>query len=80
MGSEGSLRSQLWVNPDKHAMAAYTLMIFGDMRDYDTPQEIIDWFKKKVFGIPLVRQAVITVELEGAEPLTWTYVYGDKNE
>lgn len=80
MGSEGTLHSQLWANPDKRAMAAYTLMVFGDLRDYDTPQEIIDWFKKKVFGIPLVRQAVITVELEGAEPLTWTYVYGDKNE
>lgn len=80
MGGEGTLRSQLWANPDKCAMAAYTLMVFGDLRDYDTPQEIIDWFKKKVFGIPLVRQAVITVELEGAEPLTWTYVYGDKNE
>ena len=80
MGSEGTLHSQLWVNPDTRAMAAYTLMVFGDLRDYDTPQEIIDWFKKKVFGIPLVRQAVITVELEGATPLTWTYVYGDKNE
>lgn len=73
MGSEGSLRSQLWVNPDTHQLAAYTIMIFGDLRDYDTPQEIIDWFKKKVADIPMVRQAVISVELEGSEPITWNY-------
>ena len=73
MGSEGSLRSQLWVNPDTHQLAAYTIMIFGDLRDYDTPQEIIDWFKKKVADIPMVRQAVISVELESSEPITWNY-------
>lgn len=73
MGSEGSLRSELWRNPDTHHMAAYTVMIFGDLRDYDTPQEIIKWFKQKVAEIPMVRQAVITVELEGVKPLTWNY-------
>lgn len=80
MGGEGTLRCELWRNPDTHHMAAYTVMIFGDLRDYDTPQEIIDWFKKKVAKIPMVRQAVITVELEGATPLTWNYADGDKNE
>lgn len=73
MGSEGSLRSSLWSNPDTHSMAAYTIMIFGDLRDYTTPGTIIDWFKEKLNGIMMVRQAVITVETEGADTLTYTY-------
>lgn len=72
-GSEGSLHSSLWENPDKNCTAGYTVMIFGDLRDYDTPEEIIRWFKEKINGIPLVRQAVISVELEYSKPITWNY-------
>lgn len=73
MGSEGSLRSSIWKNPDPHSMAAYTVMIFGDLRDYCTSNTIVDWFKKKLEGIPLVRQAVITVYTEGEKAITYTY-------
>lgn len=73
-GSEGSLHSSLWKNPDDHSLAAYTLMIFGDLRDYDTPEKIIEWFKEKLSGIPVVRQAVITVETEGLEPVVYNHV------
>lgn len=76
--SEGSLTTTLWTNPNEDLVAAYTLSIFGDLRDYDTPQDIIDWFKKKIDAIPLVRQAVITAELEFGETLTWTYQKEDK--
>lgn len=72
-GSEGTLKSILWTNPDPHHMAKYTLTIFGDLRDYDTPEEIIKWFKEKVAGVTFIRSAVITVELEGAKPLVWNY-------
>ena len=80
LGSEGSLQSSLWKNPDSHHLAAYAIMIFGDLRDYDTPQEIIVWFKKKVSDIPMVRQAVISVELESAEPITWNYAVDEYAE
>ena len=73
MGSEGSLKSSLWTNPDDHSLAAYTLSIFGDLRDYDTPGAIIDWFKEKLENIPMVRQAVITVQTECVDMITYTY-------
>lgn len=77
MGSAGSLRSSLWINPDDHALTAYTLSIFGDLRDYDTPGVIIDWFQDKLKNIPMVRQAVITVRTEGVDTLTYTYSVED---
>lgn len=72
MGSEGSLKKSIWINPDEHSIAAYTVSIFGDLRDHNSAKEIVDWFKKKCEGF-WIRNAVITVqnELNGTE--TWTY-------
>ena len=42
-GSEGSLNKSVWVNPDRNSMSAYTITIFGDLRDYDSPDAIISW-------------------------------------
>ena len=49
MGSEGSLRKSVWINPDKSHCAAYTVTIFGDLRDrYESDADmIISWFKDK---------------------------------
>ena len=74
-GSEGSLQKSIWVNLQKEDMAAYTVSIFGDLRDYDTPQKIIDWFVD-CCNKCMVRQAVITVETEGYEPLNYFYKEG----
>ena len=60
MGSEGSLRKSVWTNPNKCNSAAYTVSIFGDLRDHDDPDEIIKWFKKKCSKLS-VRQASIVV-------------------
>lgn len=73
MGSEGSLKKSIWINPRRECVARYTVSIFGDLRDHDSTKEIIDWFKKickKVW----VRNAVITVtnEMYGTE--TWNYI------
>lgn len=72
MGSEGSLQKSVWINPDEHSLAAYTVSIFGDLRDHNSAKEIVDWFKKKCEGL-WIRNAVITAqnELNGTE--TWTY-------
>lgn len=72
MGSEGSLQMSIWENSDTSSLAAVTVSIFGDLRDHDDPQQIVDWFKRKVKG-QLVRQAVITVENEKNGTVTWTY-------
>lgn len=72
-GSEGSLTLHVLENPDKNNINRYNVMIFGDLRDYDTPDVILDWFKEKVNGITMVRQAVITIETEYVKTITWAY-------
>ena len=76
MGSEGSLEKSVWINPDKSCMSSYTVSIFGDLRDYENSENIIEWFKNKINEINEikgVRQAVIISETEGKEPLSWHY-------
>lgn len=72
MGSEGSLKMSVWVNPDKNSMAAYTVSIFGDLRGHDDPQGIVDWFEAKC-GMVWVRNAVLVVRNEISGTITWTY-------
>lgn len=76
-GSEGSLHMELWKNPNKSAMAAYTVSIFGDLRDHDSAIDIVKWFKNKVvildcvsFGI---RNACVTARNETNGVTNWTY-------
>lgn len=74
MGSEGSLQMSVWTNPDISHVARYTVSIFGDLRDYDTPETIIEWFKKKCEDEELpVRDAVISARCNFKESLTWAY-------
>ena len=82
IGSEGSLQKSVWINPNSSSLAAYTISIFGDLRDHDNTDEIIDWFKNKCSKIS-VRQAIITVLNEHNGEKTWSYTEedeGDKNE
>lgn len=72
MGSEGSLEMSTWTNSDTGCLAAYTVSIFGDLRDHDSPDEIIEWFKQKCKGL-IIRQATITVENEVNGTKNWTY-------
>ena len=62
MGSEGSLQKSVWIDPDKSNIPRYTVSIFGDLRDHDSCDEIIEWFKNKCKLIGSVRQATITVD------------------
>lgn len=75
-GSEGTLQKSVWINPEKCDIAAYTVSIFGDLRDHDNPKDIIEWFKKKCSNL-CIRQAVITVENELNGTLSWTYNDGE---
>lgn len=70
-GSEGSLNMSVWVNPAPHAAARYTVSIFGDLRDHDDPNAIVEWFKEKIESL-MVRQAVITVYNEWHGTVSWT--------
>lgn len=80
-GSEGSLTMHVWTNPNPCCMAAYTVSIFGDLRDHDDTDEIISWFEEKCKElaedktVPFsIRQAVITVENEWYGMQTKTYI------
>lgn len=72
MGSEGSLQMSVWINPNRSHLDAYTVTIFGDLRDHDSPDSIIQWFRRKCENI-MVRNATIEVanELNGVK--TWNY-------
>lgn len=75
-GSEGSLRYYVWNNPDLSDMAAYTVMIWGDLRDYDNSDEIIDYLKRITKG-KLIRQGTATIAIEGRKTLTLLYNNGN---
>lgn len=78
-GAEGTLQKSIWINPKKSHVAAYTISVFGDLRDFDNVTEIVDWFQntcKKIEniknereGMPAlwVRNAVIIAECENGE-------------
>lgn len=62
-GSEGGLECNIWDNPNKNCIAAFTFNIFGDLRDYDDSEEILNWFSdicNKLF----IRSAIIEIDME----------------
>ena len=71
-GSEGSLQRVVWVNPDSHCAARYTVTVFGDLRDYDDHEAIKKWFDS-VCEKCHIRQAVCTCDVSG-DLHTWTWV------
>lgn len=79
VGSEGSLSKTIWVNPDKSHIPAYTVSIFGDLRDHESAKSIIEWFKEKCKLCNSdnthvwVRQATITASNEFYGTESWTY-------
>lgn len=73
LGSEGSLYKSIWINPDESHVAHYTVSIFGDLRDHDSANEIIDWFKDICMNHDLwIRQASITVRNDFNGTVNWS--------
>lgn len=69
-GSEGSLDYLIWVNPMTPHLAAYTVSVFGDLRDYDDVEEILRWLVRVTINEGLViRDAVLSVDVEFREKL-----------
>lgn len=81
LGSEGSLNISVWEEPDLSCIAAYTVSIFGDLRDHESVDEIIKWFDEKckiVCDVAFIRQAVITVDNECNGTAAKTYIMDDE--
>lgn len=80
MGSEGSLKMSIWINPRLDSVASYTVTIFGDLRDHDNAKDIVEWFKKKCDNDDIwVRDAVITAYNEVNGGCTWAYNENEMN-
>ena len=77
MGSEGSLIKSVWINPERDHVAAYTVSVFGDLRDYDEPEKIIEWFTEACSKCA-IRNAIITAECERGKSLTWTWSHKEE--
>ena len=73
-GSEGSLNISVWEHPDISRIACYTVSIFGDLRDFDDEQKIIDFFKKFISD-KWIRDAsfTVTVSKVGRKKRVFTY-------
>ena len=62
-GSEGSLEYSIFENPMHNHLSAYSVQIFGDLRDYNDLKEIEEYLNKITSG-RMVRQGVVTVDIE----------------
>lgn len=62
-GSEGPLQYHVWTNPENHHAAAYTAMIWGDLRDYSDPDKIIEYLNR-VCEKQIVRSGVAKIDVE----------------
>lgn len=69
-GSEGPLHVTLWTNPISNHLAAHTLAIFGDLRDYDDKQEILECLTK-ICEKRIIRSGVCEIQIE----YVGTYLY-----
>lgn len=72
MGSEGSLQKSVRINPDKSCLDAYTVSIFGSLRDHTDVDRVIEWFKD-ICDKNWVRNAVITIDNDLVGIKTYTY-------
>jgi len=75
-GSEGSIQFLFWENPILNYVAAFTVAVFGDLRDFgpeDIPK-IEQWFNR-VTNQPnlMVRSAILLIEAEGFDPIVLRY-------
>lgn len=71
-GSEGSLQYLVWDNPSKNDLSAFTVVWWGDLRDYDDEVEIVKYFNR-VTKKQMVRSGILLIEVEGREPLVYVF-------
>ena len=66
-GSEGSVQYKIISYGEPTHLAWGSVQVWGDLRDFDSPQEIFDWVQRICSGIEYsVRQCAVFVEVEDA--------------
>lgn len=73
-GSEESLDYRVIENPNENDICAYTVAIFGDLRDFgkDDVNKIKEWWKDTLSKFDMVRQAILQIQPEDGETLILT--------
>lgn len=68
-GSEGSLDFRVIENPDKDSIDAYTVVIFGDLRDFGAADIYVieDWWNEVLNQCGIIRQAVLQIQPEDGD-------------
>lgn len=68
-GSEGSLDFRVIENPDKSSIDAYTVVIFGDLRDFGAANICVieDWWNRVLEQCRMIRQAVLQIQPEDGD-------------
>jgi len=61
-GSEGSLKYNIWYGKGEGNVADCTVSIFGDLRDYDNVEEILNYFTNITKG-KSVRSGILEIDL-----------------
>lgn len=64
-GSEGSL--QYHIHEYDKGLPWAVVVIWGDLRDYSDVKAISNWFENVCIGWPLIRQAILEIEVDGQE-------------
>jgi hypothetical protein len=87
-GSEGSLHAEIWENPSQSSMSAYTVSIFGDLRDYSDKEEIIAYLNQITEG-QMIRSGICEIQIEyntatilhyDIDKNSWSIVYEKTND
>jgi hypothetical protein len=71
-GSEGSIDYKIIKNPDGSCMAAMVVVFFGDLRDYDNADEILNYFERVTKG-KMIRSGVLEIDVESKDTLIYRY-------
>lgn len=66
-GSEGSLQYKIIRAGD--GLVLWTVAIWGDLRDYDNIEEIKGWFNKVTSKKISIRDAVLSIDLNGEKTI-----------
>lgn len=64
IGSEGPAQVSLVQNPDFHSLSAFTLTIWGDLRDHEGEVKAIRAWLEEISKGTMIRQGVVQIENE----------------
>jgi hypothetical protein len=67
-GSEGSIKYEIYENPDISSLSSYRVQIWGDLRDYDDIEEIKNWFQKAISTL-IIRSSILEIEVENSNKI-----------